>query len=124
MTREAFFAHCLDTYGTKPDYPFDDWHRSAVFRHADTRKWYALAMSIPLSKLGVPSEKVVDVVNLKLPREMIGSFTEADGVYPAYHMNKSHWISVSLSLATDDTITFLVAVSYKATSAKKTRKSC
>ena len=24
MTNQDFFTHCLDTYGTSPDYPFDE----------------------------------------------------------------------------------------------------
>ncbi|MBR6603838.1 MAG: MmcQ/YjbR family DNA-binding protein, partial [Clostridia bacterium] len=64
-------------------------------------------------------DEVVDVVNLKLPIEMFGSFGASDGVYPAYHMNKLHWISVILSDASEDVIKFLVNISYEATKSKK-----
>jgi len=66
-------------------------------------------------KVGIDSDEVVDVVNMKLPLEMFGSFGAADGVYPAYHMNKLHWISVVLSDAADDLVKFLVNASYEAT---------
>ena len=65
---------------------------------------------------------MVDVVNLKLPAVMYGSFGASDGVYPAYHMNKVHWISVVLADAADDLIGFLVNASYEATRDKKRRK--
>lgn len=61
----------------------------------------------------------IDVVNLKLPNEMFGSFGTADGVYPAYHMNKLHWISVLLPDAPEDVIQFLVNVSFEATKDKR-----
>ena len=60
-------------------------------------------------------------VNLKLPTEMFGSFGATDGVYPAYHMNKLHWISVLLPDAPDDVVQFLVNVSFEATKAKRKR---
>ena len=115
MTKQDFLAFCRDTYGTTPDFPFDDWNESAVLRHADTQKWYGIVMRIPRRKFGIENEELVDVVNLKLPTEMFGAFSPADGVYPAYHMNKLHWISVLLSDAQDDLTIFLTSVSYEAT---------
>ena len=119
MTKEHFLNYCKDTYETRPDYPFDDCFETAVLRHGDNRKWYALVMKVSRRKFGLESDEVVDVVNLKLPIEMFGSFGTSDGVYPAYHMNKFHWISVILSDASEDVIKFLVGISYDATKAKK-----
>ena len=121
MTRQAFLEYCLDTYGTAADYPFDEDFETAVLRHTGSRKWYALVMRISCRKVGIDSDEVVDVVNLKLPLEMFGSFGAADGVYPAYHMNKLHWISVLLPDAADDLVEFLVNASYVATRENKHR---
>ena len=123
MTKQQFFEYCLDTYGTSPDYPFEEDFETAVLRHADNRKWYAIVMKVSQRKFGFDSDEVIDVVNLKLPTEMFGSFGAADGVYPAYHMNKLHWISVLLPDVPEDVVTFLVNASFEATKAKiKQRK--
>ena len=121
MTKQEFLEYCLDTYGTSPDYPFDEDFKTAVFRHADNRKWYAIVMKVSRRKFGFDSDEAIDVVNLKLPTEMLGSFGSADGVYPAYHMNKRHWISVLLPDAPDDVVQFLVNASFEATRAKPKR---
>ena len=122
MTKQQFLSYCLNTYGTSPDYPFDEDFETAVLRHADNKKWYALAMRVSRRKFGFDSDEVIDVVNLKLPTEMFGSFGAADGVYPAYHMNKLHWISVLLPAAPDDVVQFLVNVSFEATKSSKRSK--
>lgn len=122
MTKYTFLTYCQNTYGTVADYPFDDAFETAVLRHRDTRKWYAIAMRVSRRKFGFDSDEVIDVVNLKLPTEMFGSFGAADGVYPAYHMNKLHWISVLLPDAPDDAVQFLVDVSYESTKLKKKNK--
>ncbi len=123
MTKQEFFELCSSSYLTQPDYPFDEDFETAVFRHADNRKWYAIVMRVSRRKFGLESDEVIDVVNLKLPTEMFGSFGAADGVYPAYHMNKLHWISVLLSDAPEDVVKFLVNASFEATKAKiKQRK--
>ena len=119
MTKQEFLENCLDIYGTSPDYPFDEDFETAVLRHTDNRKWYAIAMRVSRRKFDFDSDDVIDVVNLKLPTEMFGSFGVADGVYPAYHMNKRHWISVLLPDAPDDVVQFLVNVSFEATKSPK-----
>ena len=121
MTKQQFLEYCLNTYGTSPDYPFDEDFETAVLRHVDNRKWYAIVMRVSRRKFGFDSDEVIDVVNLKLPTEMFGSFSAADGVYPAYHMNKLHWISVLLPDAPDDMVQFLVNVSFEATNKGKTK---
>ena len=118
MTKQEFLEYCLSTYSTLPDYPFDEDFETAVLRHTDNRKWYAIVMRVSRRKFGFDSDEVVDVVNLKLPIDMFGSFGEADGVYPAYHMNKLHWISVLLPDASEDVVSFLTNASFEATRAK------
>ena len=122
MTKQAFLDFCFHTYGTSPDYPFEEDFETAVMRHTSNRKWYAIAMKVSRRKFGFDSDEVIDVVNLKLPTEMFGSFGVADGVYPAYHMNKLHWISVLLPDVPEETLHFLVDVSFEATMEKRKRK--
>lgn len=119
MTKQDFLFYCSSTYGTSPDYPFDEDFETAMLRHADNRKWYALVMRVSRRKFGFDNDEVIDVVNLKLPTEMFGSFGAADGVYPAYHMNKLHWISVLLPDAPEEVVQFLVNVSFEATKTTK-----
>ena len=119
MTKQQLFEYCLNTYGTSPDSPFDEDFETAVLRHGENRKWYALVMRVSRRKFGFDSDEVIDGVNLKLPTEMFGSFGEDDGVYPAYRMNKLHWISVLLPDTPDDVVRFLVNVSFEATKDKR-----
>ena len=121
MTKEQFFKFCLDSFGTSPDHLFDDNLETAVLRHANNRKWYAIVMKVSRRKFGLDSNDLVEVVNLKLPTEMFGSFGASDGVYPAYHMNKLHWISVLLPDAPEDVVAFLTNASFEATKAKTKR---
>ena len=122
MTKQQFFSYCLSAHSTAPDYPFEGDFETAVFRHLDNCKWYAIVMRVSRRKFGFDSDEVIDVVNLKLPTEMFGSFGASDGVYPAYHMNKLHWVSVLLPDSPDDVVQFLVNVSFEATKSKAKKK--
>ena len=122
MIKQSLFEYCLTTYGTSPDYPFEGDFETAVFRHSGSRKWYAIVMRVSRRKFGFDSDEVIDVVNLKLPTEMSGSFGAADGVYPAYHMNKLHWVSVLLPDSSDGIVEFLLNVSFEATKSKSKKE--
>lgn len=123
MTRQNMLEYCLNTYGTIPDCPFDEDFEAAVLRHANNRKWYAIVMKVSRRKFGFDSDEIIDVVNLKLPTELFGSFGASDGVFPAYHMNKLHWISVLLPDVPENVVAFLINASFEASKSKmKSRK--
>ena len=122
MTKQDFLKYCTQTYGTVPDCPFEDDFITTTVRHADTKKWYGIVMRLSRRKFGFDSDEMIDVVNLKMPTELFGAFGKEDGVYPAYHMNKLHWISVLLPDATTDLVKALVHVSFEATRSKTKRK--
>lgn len=53
-------------------------------------------MNVRGSKIGLKINEEVDIINLKVRPEYVGSLRLMKGVFPAYHMNKEHWISVML----------------------------
>lgn len=119
MNREALEAYLTGTYAAAADRPWARYPDYVVFRHTGNRKWFALVMRIPGSRLGLPGDGLLDVVNVKCDPLLIGSFRELPGIYPAYHMNKGSWLSVSLEEAGDETIKVLINMSYDLTAPGK-----
>ena len=77
------------------------WEKSpdtAVLRHDDNQKWYAVLMKISWENLDKAREGHVEVVNLK--HDQVANLLLEKGIYPAFHMNKRYWISLPL----DDTL--------------------
>lgn len=97
MKREQIFAYVRETYGTEPDYPWAKSPEYAVLRHRNSRKWYGLVMNLPADALGIEKAGNVEVINLKCDPFLIGTLRSQEGFFPAYHMNKEHWITVLLS---------------------------
>ena len=122
MTREKFESLVLDGYGVRADYPFEEDFETGVFRH-ENGKWFALAMNIGERKIGLGGDEKIDVVNLKCAPEVIESLAGIEpGIYRAYHMNKTHWLTVELSACDDNTISWLLGISYDLTKSKTKRK--
>lgn len=95
-----------------------------MFRHANNRKWFALMMEVPRDKLGLAGAEKLDIVNFKCDPILIASLRGEPGIFPAYHMNKSSWITAALdgSVSTE-TIELLLDVSYELTMPKTRRKA-
>ena len=122
MTREEFETLVLDTYGIRADYPFEEDFETGVFRH-ENGKWFAIAMKISTRKLGKSVDMTTNVVNFKCAPEVIESIVGVEpGIYRAYHMNKTHWLTVSLEECDDDTVSWLMGISYDLTRSKTKRK--
>ena len=120
--KDALFSFVNEHYGIEPDYPFSD-DASAVLRHPENRKWFALVMRVSKSKFGIKSDNAVDILNLKSDPIFIGSLRLKDGFFPAYHMNKASWITVALDGSVPaETIELLLDVSYELTKPKPRRK--
>ena len=119
MNREFVFNLCKERYGTEPDYPFNDKYNSAALRHSDTRKWYGIILNVSPKVFGLSGEEKVDVINLKIDPIMMGSFLQEKGIFPAYHMSKTCWISVLLDESVNEkTLSFLIDVSFELTNKK------
>lgn len=100
-TEQEVVRFVAKTYGGQPEFLWLNSPKSAVFRHQKTLKWYGVMMSLSEEKLGLKSGKETTVLNLKVTPEAVK--TQLDGVhfFPAFHMNKTHWLSVKLDESVD-----------------------
>lgn len=94
--KNDIFKYAEKNFGTKPEYLWTSDPDSAVLRHSDNSKWYALVMTVAKSKLGLDSDEKIDVLNVKCDPLLTGSLLHNKGYFTAYHMNKQHWITISL----------------------------
>ena len=113
MNRPELAACLTETYRTAGEHLFARYPSFQVFRHNGNRKWFAVIMDIPGRNLGLPGDGEISVVNLKCDTRLIGAFREEPGIFPGWHMNKAHWLTVALDgTVEDEKIRFLVDMSY------------
>lgn len=74
------------------------WEKStnAIIRHHDTKKWYLILLTISKEKLGLKSNDLIEIIDLKMPPEEIVKLVDNKKIFPGYHMNKKHWITICL----------------------------
>ncbi|QYM95939.1 MmcQ/YjbR family DNA-binding protein [Dickeya ananatis] len=110
MNTAQFFESIAQQYGVSPDYPWKNTD-ACVFRHPN-RKWFCVHMTVKNHQLGRGGDADVEIVNVKARPEMIGSLRSINGVLPAYHMNKEHWVSVVLQEIDTEVLWQLVSDSH------------
>ncbi|MBN2667686.1 MAG: MmcQ/YjbR family DNA-binding protein [Bacteroidales bacterium] len=89
MDIEQVRAICIDLLGTTESFPFDK--TTLVFKTGN-KMFCLLSLDDKRVNLKAPPEEVIRLIELY------------DGIYPGYHMNKQHWITVDLEIFSKDSI--------------------
>lgn len=114
--RDDIIAFAEESYGTTPEYLWQSDPDSAVLRNNTSGKWYAIIMDIKRSTFDLDGDGYIDVMNIKCKPEDKDILLMKDGFYPAYHMNKKHWVSILLDGTVDtEDILLLIENSYNMT---------
>ena len=123
--RRQINDYIKDQYGVSPEFPWPRYNEHAVYRHKDNKKWFALIMDVGRDKLGLSGKKSVSVINLKIDDVILhDTIIRENGIMPAYHMNKLHWITVLLDgTVPSEKVCALLDISYNATSSKRRKKA-
>ena len=117
--REAILQYAQEQFGAEPEYLWAKFPSTAVLRHANNSKWYALFTNVPKRKLGLSENEPVDVLVIKCDPNLIGSLLTNPGFLPGYHMSKSTWITILLDGTVPvDEIRTLLDLSYDLTKTK------
>lgn len=123
MTRRELERYIFESYPAEDDRPWIEYPQHQVFRHPGNKKWFALAMTLSRDKLGLAGDGFIDAVNLKCDPLLVDAMRREPGFFPAYHMNKTHWITAALDGSADDEkLKFILEMSYDLTKPKTQRK--
>ena len=88
--------YARDKYGDELEFLWDSYPDAAVLRRKDNRKWYALFMTIPKSKLGLDGNEQVEIIDLRFDVDELPEKVDGNRYFLGYHMNKKHWITMLL----------------------------
>ena len=89
--------YCNNKYGENHVNPFKK-HPNILALVNKKNKWYALMSNVEYNKLNKTSNIItkVKILNVKYPTDNISDIIDNQNIFPAYHMNKKHWISIVL----------------------------
>lgn len=89
-------AYLSEKYRNKPEFLWEKFPENAIFRRTDTNKWFAALLTLPKRKLGINSDEIIEILDLRIDPEQIAYTVDNKKYFPGYHMNKKHWITICL----------------------------
>lgn len=100
-------------YAVELEYLWTKFPRNAIARRVDNNKWFAALLTVDKSKLGLPGEGIIEVLDLKMRPEDKKYLIDNKNYFPGYHMNKNHWFTICLDgRVKNDDIFHKIASSY------------
>ena len=106
--------YCNNKYGGNRVNPFKK-HPDILALVNEKNKWYALFLDVDYNKLNKNTDITtkVKILNVKYPTDKILDIIDNKNIFPAYHMNKKHWISIVIDKNIKlETIKELIDISY------------
>ena len=101
-------------YGGNRVNPFKK-HPDILAMVNEKNKWYSLFLDVEYNKLNKNTDITtkVKILNVKYPADKILEIIDNKNIFPAYHMNKKHWISIVIDKNIKlETIKELIDISY------------
>ena len=106
--------YCNNKYGENHVNPLKK-HPDILAMVNEKNKWYSLFLDVEYNKLNKNTDITtkVKILNVKYPADKILEIIDNKNIFPAYHMNKKHWISIVLDKNIKlETIKELIDISY------------
>lgn len=93
---KRLIVHVRETYGDELEFLWKKFPDNAIWRCRDNQKWYGILLTVSKDKLGIPSDELVEIIDLRLAPEDLEALIDNKHYYPGYHMNKKHWYTMIL----------------------------
>lgn len=102
MNKETFKEYCLSLPGAVENSPWTEPQYEMLRTYTVGGKWFVL------------EDTDKNFIDVKAARDLIASMqAKYEGAFPAWHMNKGHWLGIRLdSDVPDETIRTLVKQGY------------
>ena len=89
-------GYIKEKYEADCEHLWEKFPENAIWRNQKNKKWFGALLVISESKLGLESNKITEILDLRYQKEEIKSIIDNEKVFSGYHMNKNNWITIRL----------------------------
>ena len=89
-------------YGDELEFLWKKFDDNAIWRRKDNKKWYGAILTVSKRKLGLRSDDMAEIIDLRIQPELMNDLIAKKNYYPGWHMNKKHWFTVILDESVPD----------------------
>ncbi|MGN0846461.1 MAG: MmcQ/YjbR family DNA-binding protein [Kiritimatiellia bacterium] len=99
---KAVIKFVKDTYGDELEFLWQKFPDNAVWRRKDNNKWYGAILTVSGGKIGLCTEKIVEIIDLRMDSKKAAAILSQENHYPGWHMNKKSWYTLVLDGSISD----------------------
>lgn len=89
-------GYIKEKYQDELEFLWTRFSNNAIYRRKDNKKWYAAVLTVTEDKLGLTGKKEIEIIDLRTNPATIEADIDGKKIFPGYHMNKKHWITICL----------------------------
>lgn len=93
---KQIITYIREKYNDELEFLWEKYDDVAIWRNKQNDKWYGLLMIITEDKLGIDSNKKIEVLDIRYQKEESQKIIDKKNIFPGYHMNKKSWITIKL----------------------------
>ncbi len=94
---KEIIKYVKEKYNDDLEFLWKKFPKNAIWRNKTNNKWYGALLVISERKLEIESDKIVEIIDLRYPKDKIKQVIDSDKIFPGYHMNKESWITIRLN---------------------------
>lgn len=98
---KEIIKYVKEKYNDDLEYLWKKFPNNAVWRNKNNNKWYGVLLVLSENKLGIESDKIVDIIDLRYQKDKIKEIIDNKKIFQGYHMNKNNWITIRLDESVD-----------------------
>lgn len=83
-------------YSSKLEFLWEKLPNCAIWRRGDTNKWFGILMSVPKCRITNGGDELIEIIDVRADPEEVSSIVDNKNIFPGYHMNKKHWITICM----------------------------
>ena len=91
-----------EKYNDDLEYLWKKFSNNAIWRNKTNHKWYGALLVLPENKLGIDSDQIIEIIDLRYPKDKIKEIIDNQKIFAGYHMNKNSWITIRLDGSMDN----------------------
>ena len=93
---EMAIQYVKEAFGDKLEFLWAKFPDNAVWRRKDNEKWYGAILTVQGSKIGIDTNDIVEIIDLRMNPEDKEEILSREFYYPGWHMNKNSWYTIVL----------------------------
>ena len=111
---QIVIEYVREKYGDELEFLWPTSPSNAIWRRKDNQKWYGAILTVSGRKIGLNTDKIVEIIDLRMKPDYRDDILSREHYYPGWHMNKKSWYTLVFdNHISDEEIKLRIAESYE-----------